>query len=243
MNSPLLLPFELDIKGGFSESIGEQYKAAKKEMATMIDGNKPFTLSLFKVMDDLCDLALKGDTAEVDCRRGCGHCCLQMVCCTKLEMEEILNYLQHLPKKPRRSLTNKAIKRAIKYNKIHEEISPKLNWWEDSSILYGDDGMNLRNALHGMPCIYLRPNKTCSIYPVRPVDCRSARSKDDFCETTFRGSLIEYQRALGSRKLKFNFDQIASDLLSEKAMELEGELRIVPLHAWILSTEYSSLIK
>ena len=93
------------------------------------------------------------------CSKGCGHCCCLYVDCSPIEAELIREYVQAHFSEEHKSILKTKI----------EEVAPLIPTGEEMNE-------NTENALHYLnkriPCIFLSEENTCSIYPVRPFNCR-----------------------------------------------------------------------
>lgn len=148
------------------------------------------------------------DKSNFACKKGCGSCCTQLVCCTEPEMDLIADYILSLSKKERKKIISIASKK-IKDIQI-----------DNLEMLYKASDEQL-----GIPCMYIDQTKgECMIYPARPVVCRGYRAKQ--CT---RGESIWYAvygdlgigRVLGS--LGFGLVALPTwPLLDEKYSFLSG---------------------
>jgi Fe-S-cluster containining protein len=69
----------------------------------------------------------------------------------------------------------------------------------------------------------------CLIYPVRPIDCRTAKTKSP-C-----GKLSELKET--PNEIRLFCDQIVSDLIMEKGEEEIGRMEVIPLIGWPISEQ------
>jgi len=188
---------------------------------------------IFRLMDELTEEYLEEN--EITCHRGCSWCCYQLVCCTTLEMELIIDYISLRPKPIRRSIKQKAKKDALDFYRYYQRniLASSSSLAMVSIERWEDVGPALRKAHRERPCIFLDKD-LCSIYPVRPVDCRSAKTKDKICGTRIK---IETE---GTKQTRLFSDQIASDLITYEEERIYGKLQVVPLIGWPISEEFYS---
>ncbi|WML35029.1 SEC-C domain-containing protein [Clostridium sp. OS1-26] len=112
-------------------------------------------------------------TKYASCKKGCSGCCHIYMDCTAIEAELIREYiLKNFNEKQIMSLNDKikeTINQIPEYNEILE-ASNKI------------DLINKYGAKH-LPCIFLSEDNSCSIYDVRPFNCRKliSFSKNSDC--------------------------------------------------------------
>ena len=178
---------------------------------------------------------------QIACHCGCSTCCYQLICCTTLEMELIVDYLTFLSRPARHNI----IKRVNKESNWLDRVARKFysgslpSRWEPlaagplGKIYYGK-----------RPCPFLNSLGACSIYPVRPIDCRIARSQNPDC-----GSRIEMDVPEDGPEetifeepeaVRFFFDQVASNLIMEEEERVHGAMQVVPLQAWAMTPKFHS---
>jgi len=191
---------------------------------------------IFRLMDELTEEYLEEN--EITCHRGCSWCCYQLVCCTTLEMELIIDYIRLRPKPIRRSIKQKAKNDALNFYRYYQRNKRNILASSSSLAIVGierweDVGQALRRAHRERPCVFLDKD-LCSIYPVRPVDCRSAKTKDKLCGTKIK------TETEGTKQTRLFSDQIASDLITYEEERIYEKLQIVPLIGWPISEKFYS---
>lgn len=208
-------------RGEFLEKLGES------------ESGVTLVRSVFRLMDELTEEYLKEN--EISCHQGCSWCCYQLVCCTTLEMELIIDYINSLPKTSRRSIKQRTRKDALSFYRYFQENSKSLL---RHSLLTGigierweNVGPALRKTYRERPCIFL-DGGLCSIYPARPIDCRIAKTRDGICGTRAK---IWTKRP---EPIRLFFDQIASDLITREEEKVYGGLQVVPLVGWPISEKF-----
>ena len=180
---------------------------------------------VFKIGDELLAEYLKDN--KITCHRGCNHCCKQLICCTTIEMENIISYLKTLIRGTRRAIMKKVSKEAVKFAIWYGRTC--LSIPEDSHKLISEP---IRSNYHGKPCIFLK-GSVCSIYPARPIICRTTKVRGDFC-----GKHIPLGSSRESKPIKLAYDQILTEIIKEEEKRLYGELKIMPLRAWPLDKQF-----
>ncbi len=222
--------------GHLREAENAIYQKAKKEFLNRLDNSlegKKRVENIFALVDELTLEFLKDN--PITCHYGCAWCCYQLVSCTTLEMELIVDYLKFLPRKPRRVIIQRVKKETLRLRKLHRKIEassppglPKR--WE----LLAEP---LEKAHYGRPCSFLNSAQSCSIYPVRTIDCRTAKTNDNVCGKTLEETQAEGVEAIrlleeGPKPIRLFFDQVASDLIMEEEEKIYGAIQVVPLAAW-----------
>lgn len=172
-------------------------------------------------VDKLLNKYLEDHT--ISCKKGCSLCCKQLICCTRLEIELILEYINNN--------MLKAVKKEIK-KKLRKEAIRFATWTSNNlgdvqnHSLISDP---IRAQYHGKPCVFLHRNM-CRIYPVRPVICRVTKVDDDGCgKPVPLGSDYE-----GQKPLKLFYDQVAVELIRNEEKRLYKEIKMLPVVAWPL---------
>jgi len=225
---------ELNVKVSFSSyaSISDEearaYQTAKEQFLKRLKKGKKqaskgveLVVDIFKHVDQLSGQYFNNNS--IACKDGCSWCCHQLVCCTTLEMKLIINYLNSLHRKERSKIRKRVVESATIFDNQHGRKLRMNERWEAVGEL-------LTKAHYGIPCVFLADD-SCSIYPVRPIDCRSARAK---IKCGFHKEGVD----LGS--VKFFFDQIASDLIMEAEERRYGQQQVVPLIGWPLAERFYS---
>ena len=211
--------------GKFSEEQAAVHQTCKEYFLEKLDCNKGGTdliKSIYALLDELTAEFLKEN--PVSCRPGCAWCCQQLVCCTTLEMEVIIEYLESLPRPARRQITKQAKKESLKFKKFYENNDFGGKRLEKIAP-------DLREFHYLRPCLYLSEKKMCHIYRPRPIDCRIAKTKG-FCGHRKEGEEKP-------KSIRLFLDQVASDLIMEEEKKIYGKLEVVPLIMWPLTGKFA----
>jgi hypothetical protein len=184
------------------------------------EGTKESVLEVFEVLDSLNEEYRTIN--PVPCGKGCSLCCHQLVTCSKLEMDIILDYLISLPKITRRGIKKRVKKQSLKFAKFlrgrfTEEDYVKRNREVD---------LILQDHFKHDPCVYLSAVNSCLIYEVRPVDCRIAKVKKRCSADT------------KPEQIRLFCDHIASTLIMDEEEINSGFLWLSHLIIWPLVDEY-----
>jgi Fe-S-cluster containining protein len=103
------------------------------------------------------------------CQAHCSACCLQPVLCLQMEVEMIVKWLNKKPDRERRQVITQIVDRVGRQTYLIEKYH-LVNVRGPEAVLA------ISNLLFGQPCPFLLQSGLCAIYPVRPVECRTARS-------------------------------------------------------------------
>jgi len=219
----LVLPtFKISTK--LSDVDADSLRQAEQEFLEILGEKRSGTLlvkDIFHVLDGLTEEYLK--TNRIACENGCSYCCRQLVCATLLEAEVIIDYLKRLPRATRREITRKAKKEAFRFYERNQAVLTLTSRWEDA-------GRHLRQSHHGKPCMFLNASGRCSIYPARPIDCRTAKTREQ-C-----GRIPEGEAR--PKDIRLFCDQIASNLITEEEERINGAAQVIPLIALPISKQF-----
>ena len=156
------------------------------------------------------------------CTKGCAVCCHQMISCTKPEMDEIVSFITRMDKKPRRALKRKLENFARDWEDYRSQ-QPRQDSFLHDPFKFVEDWM-------GKPCPFLGIDGSCAIYPVRIIDCRtmsSVKKCEDF-ETS------------EAKRLRFDCEKWANNLILEYQEVRFGYQAVVPLGQWLLLFKQSN---
>lgn len=111
--------------------------------------------------------------ARIPCKPGCAHCCRQFTMVSVPEAIYMILGFERLDH-------DKAVKWAKDNN---DKLVEQLTFVKDFTTSKVDE-FHAKWFERQMPCIFLNEDKKCSIYPLRPVVCRSyfAIDTDTSCE-------------------------------------------------------------
>jgi len=142
----------------------KQQRIADKQAAEQhAKQRRALALKVFYEVDELVDRDVARSAAngrQPTCSEGCSHCCRQELYAPRAEVEAIVEWLEnsapHL------------------VDDLKRRIEAWLNWYRSDYPKLIASGIARRDAFysHGPQCPAL-VNDVCSIYPVRPVFCRT----------------------------------------------------------------------
>lgn len=105
------------------------------------------------------DASTREAASKASCRRGCHHCCYNLAGVSLLEAIPIAEYL----------LTSELWKPKLKELRTELEIQ--------AAIVDSLGGMGNEAAVawldRKLPCVFLKKNGECGVYPIRPIVCRT----------------------------------------------------------------------
>jgi len=219
------------------------YDRAREIFLSRLDAaatGKEKVRNIFSLVDELIAEFL--ETNQVACHCGCSTCCYQLICCTTLEMELIVDYLASLSREARRNITKRVNKEALWLDNTVRRLKALSSGGLSSRWEVLAAGP-LRAIYYGKrPCPFLNSLGECGIYPVRPIDCRIARSQDPNCgsrmDVDVPGEGPEETIFEEPEAVRFYLDQVASDLVMEEEEREKGAMQVVPLQAWTLTPEF-----
>lgn len=181
----------------------------------VIDGSS-FVNAVYTTMDEA---STEEDQSQWACHKGCSACCYQMVHITTHEAGEIIRYLNKLERRKRKGVMRRVCKSIDKYWKWFHRMGGA-----DNQQLADD--LWVRAQWDGQACPFLNPRGRCSIYPVRPISCRSTYSTI-ICHT-------EKWQTSDEHILPYQFEGWANKMLLEQAREsvISGPVHY-PMQHWL----------
>jgi Fe-S-cluster containining protein len=125
--------------------------------------------SFFPIVSHAAYLPLEGilaDTAkDISCSRGCSYCCSRIVVCSRIEGLALSDYLYGYSGLDAERLSAAVAEHAVSIADFIDRRSAE----NDHTAIW----FNKNN-----PCPFL-DNNICSVYPARPLSCRTYHSTDD----------------------------------------------------------------
>jgi Fe-S-cluster containining protein len=206
----------------------EKYQKAEKSFSEMIPvdkGGKDLVRVIYELHDQ--SIAEYYTKNQIACKKGCDICCHQLVCCTALEMETIIDFIENLSGMEKTKILYHVRKESMKFFKAHKEVLASTKNWE--SI-----GEYLKKCAYGItPCPYLNTReRKCIIYPARPLICRMTRTKNPCGE-------MEQLKVL-PQGINLYVDQIASAVIICEEKRQFGNVRLYPMAGWVITEPYGN---
>lgn len=202
----------------------EEFKKLLSVNLTGID----LIANVYKIFDQLNKDYLKEH--PIACRSNCNLCCHQLVSCSSLEMQLIEKRLKHMPRKQLNQIKGNAQKQCGKFYETRE----KLRQTEPNEQAVVSMLAKIWNGHES--CHYLLRNGNCGIYPVRPIDCRTARVR-----VRCGGEGLSSEDDLNP--LRLVVDQVVSDIMMEESVRLDGRNYVMPLVFWPISKKFYNIFK
>lgn len=200
--------------GGFPAT-KEEFEQSVREL--MARGALSLVLAVYKVVDELTQRKLQEDGVVLACRKSCSFCCYQMVTCTEVEWREIRSFLKERWREMRKRLVGKALIPWMRY--YRENISP-----DGGEVFQWDPRKLYQDWLGKRPCIFLDQDGSCSIYPVRPIDCRTLTSTK---------TCISWKQP-EAKRFRYKWELWANNLIMEEQERQSRMMATVPLPHWVL---------
>ncbi len=139
---------------------------------------------------ELLDKAMKPFYSFTPCKKGCSTCCNLVVEITAIEADLIKDYvIKNFGQEEIKTLEGK-----LKNDCYH---------YPNSQHCLSDDSLRLKHFKLNRPCSFLSPNGECTIYEVRPINCRSylvfsdpetCKPKDGNRPTEYGGGIVDVTR-------------------------------------------------
>ena len=79
-----------------------------------------FILAVYQTLNKFLVKEREKSGMVLACKKGCFSCCYQLVCCTEMEIDEIVRFVRRMPKVRRRSLQKRLKRFAIRWQKYFQ---------------------------------------------------------------------------------------------------------------------------
>ena len=191
-----------------------------KRMVEVVQTNRGLSLvaAIYHVNDKLTREADRERATPWACRKGCSYCCYQLVLATEAEWKEIERFFLSIrDPKVRIQLKQRLKPRMHEWSKwVRCQVRFQIGHPASTELAY--------RAWLGKPCVFLGDEGECLIYPVRPIDCRTAFSTEQ-CGSGQGGGM----------RFPYDWNGWANNLILEEAKRLAGQRPIVlaPLPYWL----------
>jgi Fe-S-cluster containining protein len=128
--------------------------------------------AIYAIHDELVEQDIEDLKKPLPCKKGCSHCCQILVDITPSEWENITQYLLVNPKLLEH-VRNSILPMQKAWFKALEILSKanQSNFIDKAALLY-----------FGTKCCFLKDG-ICTIYPIRPFNCRSHFTQEQ-CQST-----------------------------------------------------------
>lgn len=186
----------------------------KREVAQRVDHQGlSFILAVYAVLDEFVQAELRRTNIILACGQGCSLCCHQLVTCTEMEADAVCKYINELGLNKKATIKKLKIAAARwqRYYQLHQDkiksdcFAPITDWL-------------------GKPCCFLsEKTKSCLIYPVRIIDCR-----------TYTSELKCVPGNMPVKRFRFECEEWANNFILDRQKELTGNRNVTPLIHWML---------
>lgn len=181
--------------------------------ANINEGGLSFILAVYKAFDEFFEKEMKIFGVTLACGKGCSKCCYTLITSTEGEINEVIRFINSLPRTVRMPLIKKAIGLAREWRDYYRE--------NESSIRINP--FKAFNDWQGKPCPFLNEDDgSCSVYPVRIVDCRTLTSLTACVFPKTRIIFFAGPHAEGAIRYRFQCEAWASNLIMEEIQRKLG---------------------
>jgi len=164
-----------------------------------------FVLAIYRVLDEFVAEEIRASGIVLVCKSGCSTCCNQLIVCTQIEMDEIIRFVDCLPRESRIPLLRRMRDAATQWRDYFEKEGYKLKFEHFKYYLDWID----------KPCPFLNPNNgACDIYPVRIIDCRTLTS------TISCNLLTEYSEK--PKRFRFQVEVFANNMVADEQLRISN---------------------
>lgn len=154
----------------------------------LVDKELEKNVTLAQAIHNVHDELTSKETVKLACAKGCGFCCHQVVPCSRIEWNDIEEYI------------NKNDMRNDVYEKNKDTIIEWKQYISDNwNDIMQDGSKPFTDWLGRKPCIFLDDEGACSIHSVRPMSCRvvnSTKTCTSFNQPESAIYRFEYERPL-----------------------------------------------
>lgn len=230
------IPISKEVSAGiekqttFLSQQGITKEAFQKAVQEKIDeGRISFLLAVYQTLDEFLEQEIRISEVTLACKKGCSQCCHTLITSTEMEMDEIIHFINRLPNQIRFPLIRRLRGFAREWRDYYRqhELSIERNPFRPTQ------------DWQGKPCPFLDEGEgSCSIYPVRIIDCRSLTSLIT-CTFPVTKPLIPCElRTEGPGRYRFQCEIWANSLIMDEQRNKLGvsNLRlpaVTPVHHWL----------
>ncbi len=229
-NNQVTIPEELRIKRQqWAESLaqlGILWETFQKAVQQKVnEENVSVVLATYRTFDEYFDKEIKASGITLTCRKGCSSCCHTFITSTEMEIDEVIRFINQLPRTSRMPLVRKVMGQAREWRDYYNKNRLKI---ECDTFKAFNNWPN--------PCPFLGDNGSCEIYPVRIVDCRTL--------TTLGPCTLPKVKYFGDVKVegpvryRFFSEEWASNLIMQTAQQRMGlsspmQVPVTPILQWL----------
>lgn len=171
-----------------------------------------FVQAIYQVLDAVMAENIKSSGLVLICKSGCSTCCNQLVTCTQIEMDEIIRFIDFLPREKRIPLLRR----------MRDAVIQWRDYFNKEGHLLKFDQLKYWRDWFGKPCPFLNSeNGACDIYSVRIIDCRTLTS-------TIRCDLVTDDSAEKPKRFRFKVETFANNMVFDEQKRISA-LRKEPI--------------
>ena len=185
----------------------------EKVQKKMAEKGLSFILAIYEAFDEFFREEIRISQITLACKKGCSVCCYTLITSTEMEMNEIVHFIDALPRTVRMPLIKKAMILAREWRDYHHENEFYINL----------DPFKPFKDWQGKPCPFLNEEEGfCSIYPVRIVDCRTLTSLTPCVASETKTVFFAELHAKEAVRYRFRCETWASNLIMEELQKKMG---------------------
>lgn len=183
------------------------------------EGNTSFVLAVYQTFDEFFEREVSIFGAALSCKKGCSRCCYTLITSTEMEIDEVIHFINNLSRPVRMSLVRR----------IRVSAREWRDYYTDNQLAIRMNPAKLFIDWQDRPCPFLdEDDSSCSIYPVRIVDCRTLSSLIP-CVFPGMNTLIPCEvHTEGPGRYRFRCEAWASNLIMEEQFS-----SVTPVHHWL----------
>ena len=176
----------------------------------MNDEKLSFITATYRTFDEYYEKELKASGITLTCAKGCSCCCHTFITSTEPEIDEVIAFINQLPREKRIPIVKRALAQArqwrdyCKDNQLKIKVEPYrafLDWQK--------------------PCPFLSDEGSCDVYPVRIADCRTLSTKGT-CQLPGKVTYYGDVNAEGPVRYRFLSEHWASNLIMQTLQQSMG---------------------
>lgn len=212
---------EMLAQQGFSKEAFQQ--AVQKKI---IDEKTSFVLATYRTFDEFFIKELETSGIILTCAKGCSKCCRTFITSTEMEINEVIGFVNRLPRITRMPIVRRALAQAREWRDYVGDNAFKIK--VEPFKVYKD---------WAKPCPFLGEDGACDVYPVRIVDCRTLSAIGP-CTLEERVRYFGDIHAVGPLRYRFLSEDWASNLIMQSVQKMMGlssptQVPVTPILEWL----------
>lgn len=187
--------------------------AFQRAVISMMKGGTSFILAVYQVFEEFFEQEKNLFKVSLACRKGCSQCCHTLITCTEWEIDEIRRFVSSLPRETRLPLVRRIQQSARDWRDYYTR--------NEATIKYTP--MQIFKDWQEKPCPFLdESDGSCSIYPVRIMDCRTLTSLVSCSLIPINPVFLGGPNSRGPTRYRFRCETWATNLIQEKQQKAFG---------------------